>query len=935
MKSLFRYLFPLVISLLIAIPGISQGATIASDGGLTLWISYDDLDNPGANLDDEVTVIANNNCNLPNNIRSFFGALASPGSCGDGTINEKCTGKEKLTGDLEKFANYLYEASEGAHYLRHVYISDQGRSWETADVQWNIGGGGSSAWPWGWKTLGKHTYMNNALSTCIHDIFHHEIGHYLYSLADRYPTANSSNSAVGDYYQGNINGGAIFNVNVNQAALPGVVPQVLTGDWNTVMNFNFPHKFVDATNASLTVSYTEPGEATVNNQALTPALLDDPDPENHGPYWAKFGFTHPFAKDEWSYISDEHIDLAGVHTEGDFSDPDFDNMPEPQFHFIGADVLSPGSILLLDRSGSMQVETNGVSAAQFVQEAGLYLYHSTPAGEFVGAYVYNAGVDPLIEYGEYVSNFVLPADPGQGELLSPIGQTNIALALETAINAFVAEHGEGGANGGQIFLMSDGKQTVGNDLFDQVERAEQLGIMIHTFTYGNADAATMADISSTTSGDGTAMSAAENGSELKLGMAKQFSLIRGNTPVYSFKGQLTKTGVSGGQEYFQDAFQLPPTAQYLRFYAFRANGNASKLDIRLKDSNGQNANFDSGDLPGKGRFAGARVKAPLPGKWTIQVFADKRGGELPEDTVEIVAYADDRSLDGRAWFRSGPNSVARKMQLRAYLDYQYVLTGMEVRAHFYRDGKRVAKVRMYDDGERGGDHDRADGVYSAELDMRRLQRKLGLRWMKTRQGIQNPKVRIDVQYLVSKHSVPAPNHHYTRGTGYRDLLEDYRPAEFEAWTTLVQSFARKSPKPVLQRIRPRTVTTGGKYRTTVAVLNARPPADQIRLSLGRGIQAHVDRVYPRRDRLGVTLRISYRVARDALPGRRDLKIQFGDSLLVGKGVVNVRARRTRGKSSATLKPRVTPSIRTPTVDGTVPTPSVTTPTVGGSTLRSD
>ena len=924
MKSLFRYLFPLVISLLIAIPGISQGATIASDGGVTLWLSYDDLVSPGASLDDEVKVTLNNwNCQFVNNARNAQGLPDSPGSCGDGSVDEKCTGKEKLSGDLEKFAEHLYESTEGTHYLRHVYISDQGRSWETADIRWSIGNSGnSSAWPWGWEDTTKELNIRRGLGACTHELLLHEFGHYFYSLPDRYQVNESEG-----YYEGTLDGSTSFDVGV-------CVP-----DPNTLMTNNgFPHQFVDTTNASIAISYDPPGTDDFDcpGQVLTPALLADNDPNNDGPRWnEKWGFSQPYAQDEWSYLPDQQVDLTGVHTEGDFSDPDFDNMPEPQFHFIGADVLSPGIILLLDRSGSMQVPTNGVSAAQFVQEAGLYLYHSTPAGEFVGAYVYNAGVDPLFEYAEYDPNFVLPADPGQGGLLSPIGQTNIALALETAIDAFVAEHDEDGAHGGQIFLMSDGKQTVGNDLFIQVNRAQDLGIMIHTFTYGNADAATMADISSTTSGDGTAMSAAENGSELKLGMAKQFSLIRGNTPVYSFKGQLTKTGVSGGQEYFQDAFQLPPTAQYLRFYAFRANGNASKLDIRLKDSNGQNANFDSGDLPGKGRFAGARVKAPLPGKWTIQVFADKRGGELPEDTVEIVAYADDRSLDGRAWFRSGPNSVARKMQLRAYLDYQYVLTGMEVRAHFYRDGKRVAKVRMYDDGERGGDHDRADGVYSAELDMRRLQRKLGLRWMKTRQGIQNPKVRIDVQYLVSKKSVPAPNHHYTRGTGYRDLLEDYRPAEFEAWTTLVQSFARKSPKPVLQRIRPRTVTTGGKYRTTVAVLNARPPADQIRLSLGRGIQAHVDRVYPRRDRLGVTLRISYRVARDALPGRRDLKIQFGDSLLVGKGAVNVRARRTRGKSSATLKPRVTPSIRTPTVDGTVPTPSVTTPTVGGSTLRSD
>ena len=929
MKSLFRYLFPLVISLLIAIPGISQGATVASDGGVTLWLSYDELTqdtdadgktiyiNPtGALLSAQVTQ-HDSSCGATNGGRSAQGAPNSPGSCGNGNVNESCTGEKKLTGDLEKFARHLYEASEGTHYLRHVYISDQGRSWETADIRWNIGSGGSSANSGGWNKSGWVTNMRNTQRRCIHDVLHHEIAHYFYKLPDRYAT----NPTKPDYYQGITPGGAKFTVTV------------VNGDPNTVTNSNFPHKFVDTTNASITVSYTKPGEAAVNNEVLTPALLSDVPNDNDGP--TQSWFNKPFAQDEWDYLPDQHVDLTDVHAEGDFSDPDFDSMPVPELHFIDADVLSPGIILLLDRSGSMQVETNGVSAAQLVQEAGLYLYHSTPAESFVGAYVYNANVNPLYPYAEYDPTFVLPNDPGQPPQLDPDGATNIALALETAIDAFVAEHGEGGANGGQIYLMSDGKQTVGNDLFDQVERAEQLGIKIHTFTYGNADAATMAQISSSTSGDDTAMSENENGSELKLGMAKQFSLLRGNTPVYSFKGKLAKTGVSGGQEYFQTTFQMPPAVQNLRFYAFQADGNASELDIRLKDDNGQSHQVVASQLTNKGRFAGTRIGAPQPGKWTIRVSADEKRGGLPEDAVEIVAYADDRSLDGRAWFKSGQNFVARKMQLRAFLNYQYPLTNMKVLAHLYRDGKRVAKVRMYDDGERGGDHDRADGVYSAELDMRRLQRKLGLRWLKNQHGVQNPKVRIDVQYLVSKKSVPAPNHHYETGTRYKDLLEDYRAAEFEAWTTLVQSFARKSPKPVLQRIRPRTVTTGGKYRTTVAVLNARPPADQIRLSLGRGIQAHVDRVYPRRDRLGVTLRISYRVARDALPGRRDLKIQFGDSLLVGKGAVNVRARRTRGKSSATLKPRVTPSIRTPTVDGTVPTPSVTTPTVGGSTLRSD
>jgi len=898
MPFLRRFLTPLGFITLIAVSGVCQASSIASDGGITLWLSYE-LD-----LDDEVTQDVSGlsaSCTPTNNARAaqLGPGQDSPGSCGDGTALQTCTGREKLIGDLEKFADYLYEASEGAHYLRHVYISDQGRSWETADVKWQVNSGSSSVPVTSkWDTLGG-LKIGTGKRTCIHEVLHHEIGHYLYRLPDRYSKAEAAN-----YYKGTVddadgNTSDVFKVGV------------CVGDPNTVMSSNFPHKYVDTTNASITVSYDPPpvgGADDINcpaGQVLTPALLADGNPNNDGPDRAHSIYDHPFAQDEWGYLPGQHIDLTDVHIEGDFSDPDFNNMPEPELHFIGADVLSPGIILLLDRSGSMNVQTNGVSAAQFVQEAGLYLYHSTPVGEFVGAYVYNAGVDPLFEYAEYDPTFALPGDPGQAPL-NPTGATNIALALETAIDAFVAEHGNSGANGGQIFLMSDGKPTVGNDLFAQVDRASQLGIKIHTFTYGNADAAIMAQISSTTSGDETAMFEAESGSELKLGMAKQFSLLRGNTPVFSFKGKLTKTGVSGGQEYFQAVFQLPPTAQNLRFYAFQADGNASELDIHLKDSNGQSYPVASTQLTDKGRFAGTRIEAPQPGKWIARILADKKRKVLPEGKVEIVAYADDLSLDGRAWFKSGPNSMARKMQLRAFLNYQYPLTNMKVIAHLYRDGKRVASVRMYDDGENGGDNDQADGVYSAELDMQQLRRKLGFKWIKNRYGTQNPKMRIDVQYLVSKESVPAPNHHYETGTRYKDLLEDYRPAQFEAWTTQVQSFARKSPKPVLRQIKPRTVTPGRKYRARVTVLNARPQADQIRLSLGPGIQARVDRVRPRRGGLGVTLWVSYHVQRAALPGQRDLKIQFGDTLLVREGAVNIRVRKDR---SVSVAPQVTPATK--------------------------
>ena len=916
MNPIFRYFNTLIVYLFIAIPTVSQGATIGSDGGVTLWLSYE-LD-----INDDITQALSStvaSCTPTNEAREVLlgPGSDSPGSCGDGSAGETCTGVEKLTGDLEKFAEHLYESSEGAHYLRHAYISDQGRSWETADVKWHVDSGGSSV-PIAnkWDTFGG-LKIGTGKRTCIHEVLHHEIGHYLYRLPDRY----NRNESDG-YYKGTINGSGVFNVGVC-----GV------GDTNTVMNSNFPHKYVDTTNASIAISYDPPGSDDFNcpGQVLTPALLTDGDPNNDGPNRAHSVYSHPFAQDEWSYLPGQHVDLTGIHTEGDFPDPNFDDMPEPQFHIIGADAVNPGIILLLDRSGSMQVETNGVSAAQFVQEAGLYLYHSTPGGQFVGAYVYNAGVDSLFEYAEYDSNFALPSSPGQAPLLNPTGATNIALALETAIDAFVDEHGEGGANGGQIFLMSDGKQTTGNDLFDQVDRANELGIKIHTFTYGNADAATMAQISSTTSGDGTAMSEAESGSELKLGMAKQFSLIRGNTPIYSFKGKLAKSGVSGGVEFFEDAFSLPPTAQNLRFYAFQADGNASELDIRLKDDTGQNYQVVATALTDKGRFAGTRIATPQPGKWLVRILADKKRKVLPEDAVEIVAYADDRNLDGKAWFKSGPNSVSSKMQLRAFLDYRYVLTDMKVLAHLYHEGNRVGSVRMYDDGEKGGDRDRADGIYSADLDLRRLARKAGLKWTKGEYGIENPKLRIDVQYLINKKSVPAPNHHYETGTRYQDLLDDYRPAEFEAWTTLVHAFSRKSPEPVLQRIRTRTAMPGRSYRTTVTVLNARPQADEIRLSMGPGINTQLHRVTPRRDRLGVKLSVSYQIDRDAKAGPRSLKVQFGDALLVGKSAVTVRgARQTRKISSDRSSISIESTTRSTTI------PNVTIPNVNaGSTLQAE
>ncbi|WP_139204389.1 VWA domain-containing protein [Azotobacter beijerinckii] len=551
-------------TLLIATP--AHSSIIGADGGITLWVSYDNVDAPGASVNDNVTQInstAAASCTPTNNARSAQGAPDSPGSC-PAAGGDTCSGRDKLLGDISNLAEYIYTSTHGTHYLRRVYVADRGRAWSTADIKWNIGGG-SSAWPAGWKDVDLQLSLNSATRKCIHDVLHHELGHYFYELPDRYARS-------GDYYKGSLdNGATVFNVDVDE------------GDPNTVMASNFPHRFVDTTNARLVLSYDQPGPGTTSGEELTPDLLADGNPNNDGPDRAHHGFTTPFAQDEWSVIPGTHVDLAGVHTEGDFSSPGLGAMPAVDVRFIGVDSPFPGTVLLLDRSGSMSVQTNGVPASQYVQEAGLYLYHSSEEGDYAGTFLYNDAVEKLFDYDLYDPANQLPT----ASFRTASGLTNIALALEEAIDAMIAKHGEGGVNSGQIVLMSDGKQTTGDSLWEQVDRANGLGIQIHTLTFGNADATTMQQIADSSGGSATSMSELDSAAELKLNMVRKLTTLRDNSPIFTHKGIVTKTGESAGKEYFSSEFQVPPKTQNVLFYVFLERNNAANLNIELIDSDGQ------------------------------------------------------------------------------------------------------------------------------------------------------------------------------------------------------------------------------------------------------------------------------------------------------------------------------------------------------------
>ena len=862
MKTLIRQMlsFTLPILSMTLIP-VAESAVIGADGGITLYVSYDNTDIAGGvSWNDNITQSNGSGgitCTPTNNARSAQGAPASPGSCPGG---DTCLGREKLAGDIELLAQYIYQSTHGEHYLRRVYLSDNGRAWNAADIRWSVGTGGSSAPSNGWVTPGVSLNMRSAFRRCIHDVAHHELGHYFYNLPDRYARS-------GGYYRGRIGGGSIFDVDVD------------VGDPNTVMSGNFPHRFVDTTNASITISYDPPGSSAVNNEVLTPSLLTDADPGNDGPDRAHHGHTHPFAQDEWSLLPSRHADLSGVHTEGDFTDPDFSLMPAVDIRFLGEDEPHPGTILLLDRSGSMGVTTHGITAAQYVQEAGMYLYHSSLPGDFVGTHLYNASIEELFPYAAYDATNNLPF----ASFRVASGLTNIAAALESAIDAFIAEHGEMGSNGGQIVLMSDGKQTTGPSLWDQVTRAVDRGIQIHTLSFGNADTATMEAISTATDGDVIEMSEVSDGSELKLGMARELSELRGLTPIHFEKKIIDPNTSLDRVPAYQGTFDIPRNNRALQFYVFLTQSNAANLQLELEDPAGNLYKANPQNVANLGRLNGITVQKPEKGTWTYRILGRK--GYFPyNEPMEIIGYVENRDLDTSLSVVPAQAPYTGQYRILAQVQHRYPLTNLTVTAYLYRGHTLIGTVPLRDDGKAGIDDAALDGLYAGVF----YPEQYGI-------SGKRPKVRIDVNFTTNAKTRPAPNAHYETGADLRGLTRDYLKRAhhvFTAFATDTVSFSNKDDYRPSIRIIDSTATKvfpGYAGKIVVGVANAYVSLKSLRASLGQGITVNVDRVQQNKRTLGATVYLSYRVNKDARNGTRELLLQNNqmrveaDNVLLVKG----------------------------------------------------
>ena len=771
-------------------------ATSTGPTGITMWIAYDNTDrlNPvtGARnpLDvdeiirsiDTVPGLTGTSCGPTNKARLTHGAPPSPSSCPNGA--SECTGREKITGDVKKFAEYIFESTHGTHFIKRVYVADRGRAWKNADVRWNMSTGVSSAWLGDWKVIPGTSFVNtsspsikdrgylrlqSAERNCIHDVLHHEFGHYFYNLPDRY--VRDKDQAYYKGYLPRYGRNLWFPVGV------------LTGDPNTVMNSNFPHRFVDRTNARITVDYQHPVSGHLVVQTLTPDVLDDHIDSNDGPY--HLFRKKPFALDEWSLIREEHSDLNTTIFAGGFSAPDPSQMPRVDIQFVGdqntfgnTDV---GSVLLVDRSGSMRVTTNGIAASQFVQEASLFLLHSSRPTDLVGSYLYNQSIEALYAYATYGEH----AEATSLYMRRASGNTNIHQAMSAAMDALVQTHGQEGVAGADIFLMSDGRQTVGRPLWEQVRRANSLGIRVHTMAFGNSDLATMLNISNYTNGRATQLAGRGDAEELKIAMIHWLSEGRGFRTVYLVEPELYEWNVRDRTAEVEGSFVVPKKSDNLLFYTFLNRGDSSQYSIELTAPDNTVVIGNADSVAQLGRFNGLQIEYPQPGEWRYRLV-----GAVTGTGMKIIAYVRNPELDVEVSFVVPTSQGHVGAKVEAQIFGRYPLTDVEVRAYLYVPVERqtnaggrqleyrpVEEIDLYDDGDHGGDETHGDGVYTGIVST-----PLGFR-----------KIRLDARFVIGPTSRPANNAPYESGTTYEILRQDYNSNAkfdegFEAWATRYVDF---------------------------------------------------------------------------------------------------------------------------------------------------
>ncbi|MCP4680201.1 MAG: VWA domain-containing protein [Deltaproteobacteria bacterium] len=820
---------------LVAVSRPASAATVSSDGGITLTLSYC--------------------CDL-------YDARTFSGHPDLGSVYWEAW--EKIEYDMRELSWHLYHASEGAHYIKRVYVAGDAKAWSTGDLRWSLTPNDAAelmeaigstpttcATIAGWRKPTGHLNLFQALVFGMGRLALHEFGHYFYSLADEYAREN--------YYHGVFKEGAGYT-----DAFDVTVPE---GDHcpDTIMDTGAHPRLCDSGNHQIRVLYTDPFTDDPMDEVLTSDLVGTLD---EGPLRTG-GHNLPYAIDGWGGACVEHIEMCDRHTVDVWPDYEDADIPPTDIVYIepGDDVV--GRVILIDRSGSMDHLTNGRAAVDYAQEAALYFFNIS-IGSYAGATVYNDEIEELFPYAIYDTEYT------SFDFYDAVDMTDIRAALEAALTQLTTTHTDAEELADtEIFLLSDGKQTVDGDLFEQVDIAQELGVKIHTFSYGDADTATMDSIAAATEGQVYYMfDNDDNGQYLKLGMIEAIADSSGLTPLHTYTGQLPVSGVTAdGTEYHKLTFVAPAGTANVGFYLLPFAGTAQQYRYEITDPAGNIFTSNLTPLKNQGRYLGTEIAPSKEGLYTVVIYP-VRTSQFVTDDVQLLAYANNRLLETETGSKDRFVSLQDPhIVLQSSIAFGYPLTNVDVVTRLLTpDGLGIAQIKLVDNGQLG-DEVAGDGVYSARVKTSLFR------------GIKSKKFRIETRFNVTDTSIPAPEAGWNSTVDYQKLLSGWNVSPFTAYAKDVgvltaASAAERAPYLDTSLVKNTYLAPGKSYRDNIGICNAMPDNDLLRIRLGNGIKI-IGISHPQGD-IGdpcVFYPVSYRVSADAEPGVRDLSVQFGGTIL--------------------------------------------------------
>lgn len=446
----------------------------------------------------------------------------------------------------------------------------------------------------------------------------------------------------------------------------------------------------------------------------------------------------------WAQAAGVHADLAGVHTElvyPSLAEIVAEEGPVPPVDcdwFI--DGLGGGAhaVLLVDRSGSMSYADEGfATAVDLARDGALYFYNETDNGDFVGVSVYNTAVVPAETGGVDLVFAQKAGDIGQIDAFGAGGDTDIALALDTAFTEIVSTPGVPLANR-NIVVFSDGKSNQGGDPQASAQVACDKGVTVHTIAYGNADSDAL-DQMACSGHSWVSGTVEENGLdfgepdpvEIKSSIARIQHYISGEDEIHEHIADLDALTESVVEEI---SFTVPEETPGMVFSwlgnracVLIVDGQETRCDpvlnhlVRLELEDPDGAVYPAGLSAAEtaGVYRTVTVADPRAGNWIARIdktepiipglIPGEWEARVPETRVSWVAFVDNPDLEGAAWTSPRRAPVDYPVVILGQMTFRTLATNISVEATVSHAGN-LWTVPMFDDGAHG-DGARRDGVY--------------------------------------------------------------------------------------------------------------------------------------------------------------------------------------------------------------------------------